>query len=99
MRQSEVIELIRATTALPPTLTAELLEALPTLPNEKVGWIVSILQQAHIADVRYQEAAARIEELLAANKVVIEREVTVTSKPVLEDIMAEFEEELGFLEK
>jgi hypothetical protein len=99
MRESEIIEAIQTSTVLPPTLAAELIQALPRLSAEKVGWIVSILQQAHTADIRYSMAVARIEELLRANQTSIEREVMTASEPVLNNILAEFEEELDLLTK
>jgi|688.fasta_scaffold1378256_1 hypothetical protein len=99
MRDFEIIELIQRSTALPPTLAAELVRALPKLPPEKVEWIISILQMGQTADTRYNEAVARMEEVLRANKLLVDQEVIAVSEPVLDNIMAEFEEELDLLMK
>lgn len=97
MKDSEIIEVIQSHTLLPPTLAAELIQALPTLPTEKVGWIVAILRQAQEADQRYHLASVQIEELLKKHHSAISREAESVAEPVLDGIMAEFDEELTLL--
>lgn len=99
MKDLKIIEAIQSSSLLPPTLAAELLQALPTLSTEKVDWILSILQHGNAAERRYSEAAARIEELLKENRSEAEREALFVAEPVLSTIMAEFDSELELLLK
>lgn len=78
---------------LPPSITDALLRHLNSLPPERVGWLVAILDQAKRADEKFGRVSREFVSTLAALRAAAMKRVTNEESAIL----AEFERELDKL--